>query len=188
MVQKILFLTVPSNNILNMGFFYYCLFSIFMVTPSVIFLVWYPLRNKYTNFRSGQKWQSTLNIPSLKISVAKVSHTLYFQQKFYNTFPWITAVNQLKDISFSFCHYFRFFHPMPVRLWWFDLGRMPALNQRFSTTLSEKNRMKGSWVETRAGRDHLPVIITGKTDSTWGNQQNYGKSNQKRIMNSEIKS
>lgn len=111
MVQKILFLTVPSNNILNMGFFYYCLFSIFMVTPSVIFLVWYPLRNKYTNFRSGQKWQSTLNIPSLKISVAKVSHTLYFQQKFYNTFPWITAVNHLKDISFSFCHYFRFFIP-----------------------------------------------------------------------------
>lgn len=53
MVQKILFLTVPSNNILNMGFLYYCLFSIFVVTPSVIFLVWYPLRNKYTNFGRG---------------------------------------------------------------------------------------------------------------------------------------
>lgn len=55
MAQKTLFLTVTSNNTLNMRFLYYCLFSIFMITPSVIFLVCYPLRNKYTNFGRGQK-------------------------------------------------------------------------------------------------------------------------------------
>lgn len=100
MAQKMFFLSVLTNNILNMGFLYYCLFAIVMITPSVIFLVWYPLRNKYTNFGRGQKSQSTLNIPSLKISFAKASHTLYFQQKFCNTFPWITAVNHLKDFFF----------------------------------------------------------------------------------------
>jgi len=30
--------------------------------------------------------------------------------------------------------------------------------------------MKGSWIEIRAGRDHSPVTVMGKTDSTWGNQ------------------
>lgn len=29
-----------------------------------------------------------------------------------------------------------------------------------------ENRMKGSWIERRTGRDHPPVTVTAKTDST----------------------
>jgi len=36
----------------------------------------------------------------------------------------------------------------------------PQLDRR------EKNTMKGSWVETRTGRDHSPFTVMGKTDST----------------------
>jgi len=35
-----------------------------------------------------------------------------------------------------------------------------------------KNATEGSWVEMRAGRDHSPIPVTGKTDSTQGNQFN----------------
>lgn len=101
--KRIFFLTVPRNSFLNMGFLYYCLFSVFMITPSVIFLVWYPLRDQASNFGTGHK--SPLNIPVIKISFAKVAHTLYFQQKMYRTFPWITEVSHLKDISPSFWRY-----------------------------------------------------------------------------------
>jgi len=31
--------------------------------------------------------------------------------------------------------------------------------------------MKGSWVETRTGRDHSLVTLMGKTDSTWGEKK-----------------
>ena len=33
-------------------------------------------------------------------------------------------------------------------------------------------RLKGSWVEIRTGRDHSPIAVTGKRDWTWGNEFN----------------
>jgi len=37
------------------------------------------------------------------------------------------------------------------------------------TGQGRENIMKGSWVKLRTGRDHSPITVTGKTDSTWGN-------------------
>jgi len=34
----------------------------------------------------------------------------------------------------------------------------------------EKNIIKGSWAKIRAGRDHSPITMMDKTDSTWLNQ------------------
>ena len=51
-------------------------------------------------------------------------------------------------------------------------GQVPTkatLSPLSSTGQGRENRMKSSWVEIRTGRDHSPVIVTGKTDSTWGN-------------------
>lgn len=33
-----------------------------------------------------------------------------------------------------------------------------------------ENRTKDSWVEVGTGRDHSPVTVVGKTDSTWVDQ------------------
>jgi len=33
------------------------------------------------------------------------------------------------------------------------------------------NLMKGSRVQARIGRDHSPVIVTDKTDRTWGGKK-----------------
>jgi len=51
---------------------------------------------------------------------------------------------------------------------------MPGAYQGWSITplLAGQGRehiIKGSWVEIRTGRDHSPITITDKTDSTWGN-------------------
>jgi len=48
--------------------------------------------------------------------------------------------------------------------------------------------MKGSRVETRTGRDHSPVTVTGKTDGTWGGKTVYHQSNQSRIVRNENRS
>jgi len=58
-------------------------------------------------------------------------------------------------------------------LWWFSLagGQVPtkaAPSLPSSAGQGRKNTMKGSWVETRTGRDHSAIAITGKTDSAWG--------------------
>jgi len=44
-----------------------------------------------------------------------------------------------------------------------------ALSLPSSTGQARRNIMKGSWVEIRAGRDHSPITIMGKTDSAFGN-------------------
>ena len=36
-----------------------------------------------------------------------------------------------------------------------------------------ENTTKGSWVETRTGRHHSPVMVTGKPDSTWGKRNQF---------------
>jgi len=67
---------------------------------------------------------------------------------------------------------------------------MPGAHQSHSITRppqldrGDKNVIKGSWVERRTGRDHSPITVMGKTDSTWGNQFNLSptkseKDNQK---------
>ena len=37
-----------------------------------------------------------------------------------------------------------------------------------STGQGRENKTKGLWVEIRTRRDHSPITVTGKTDSTWG--------------------
>jgi len=56
-------------------------------------------------------------------------------------------------------------------MWWVDPGWMPGAHQAtlpppFTAEQGTENIMKGSWVEIRTGRDHSPVTITAKTDST----------------------
>lgn len=43
-----------------------------------------------------------------------------------------------------------------------------ALALSSSAGQGRENKRKGSWVEIRAGRDHSPINVTGKTDSIWG--------------------
>ena len=48
--------------------------------------------------------------------------------------------------------------------------------------------MKGSWFETRTGRNHSPITITGKTDSNRGKLiEIYYQSNQSRIVRNKTK-
>jgi len=42
----------------------------------------------------------------------------------------------------------------------------PLCHSPSSTGQGRKNTIKGSWVEITTGRDHSPVTIMGKTDST----------------------
>lgn len=44
-----------------------------------------------------------------------------------------------------------------------------ALSISSTTGQGRENISKGSWAGIKAQRDHLPVIIKGKTESTWGN-------------------
>jgi len=41
-----------------------------------------------------------------------------------------------------------------------------------SAAQRRENIMKGSWVEIRTGRDHSRITVTGKANSTWGNELN----------------
>jgi len=45
-----------------------------------------------------------------------------------------------------------------------------ALPLPSSAGKGRENITKDSWAETRTGRDHSLITITGRTDSTWGKQ------------------
>jgi len=53
-----------------------------------------------------------------------------------------------------------------------------------------RNMMKGLRVKTRTGRDHSPITVTDKTDSTWGEKESliHHQSNQSSIMRNKNKS
>ena len=61
-----------------------------------------------------------------------------------------------------------------VIVWWVDPGWMSGAHQSHSITppssagQRRENITKGSWVEIRTGSGHLPITVTGKTDSVWG--------------------
>jgi len=51
-------------------------------------------------------------------------------------------------------------------------GQVPtkaALSLPSSAEQGRENTMKVSWVKRRTGRVYSPIIITGKTYSSWGN-------------------
>jgi len=47
----------------------------------------------------------------------------------------------------------------------------PLYHSPSSAGQGRGNMMKGMLVETRTGRDHSPVTVTDKTDSTWGKKK-----------------
>jgi len=47
-----------------------------------------------------------------------------------------------------------------------------ALSLSSSSGQERENITKGSWVKIRTGRDHSPITVTNKTDSTWGSEFN----------------
>jgi len=63
---------------------------------------------------------------------------------------------------------------LQITVWWLDLDWMPGAHQAPLSLPSSagkgggKIRWKGSGGKIRTGRDHLPVTVTGITDSTWG--------------------
>jgi len=47
----------------------------------------------------------------------------------------------------------------------------PLYHSPSSTGQGRGNMVKGSRVEIRTGRDHSPITVTDKTDSTWGEKE-----------------
>lgn len=60
-------------------------------------------------------------------------------------------------------------HQNAAGLRWLTLATHQVPKATLSLTSSAGQGRESCWVERRAGRDHLAIIITGKTASTWGN-------------------
>lgn len=52
---------------------------------------------------------------------------------------------------------------------WMELSTKAAVSLPSSDGHRRENVMKGSWIKIRTWRDHSPLTVIGKTDSTQGN-------------------
>lgn len=57
-----------------------------------------------------------------------------------------------------------------------------------STAQRKENRMKGSWVEIKTGRDHSPFTVMGKRVSAWGVNLVYCQSKSEKGREKKTKS
>lgn len=89
---------------------------------------------------------------------------------------WFKGLSILESLSYPKT-------PLSVALWWIDC-QVPAKAALLlpSVVQGRENWTKTSWVKTRTGKDHSPIIVLRKADTSWGNSLISYQSTWSRIM------